>query len=291
MATTSLTEYSNEQIDLIKRTIAKGATDDELALFIHQCKRTGLDPFSKQIFFIERRFKAGNEWKKKMEIQTSIDGFRLIAERSGKYAGQLGPYWCGDDGIWKDVWIGKTAPAASKVGIIHMDFKEPLYGVATWESYVQQKDGQPTFMWQKMPDVMLAKCAESLALRKAFPQELSALYSQDEMAQADTHDTKPVYTPPLTELPKPTIASPQRPPNQASMSTADLAYEFKALLALALEHDWTQGQIRSFCKLAFNIDSSNKLTREQLTIIHDAILEGSYYDIEKRYLAELKDSP
>lgn len=187
-----LVSFSAEQVNLLQRTIAAEATHDELALFVGQCKRTGLDPFTRQIYFMKakRPDRSGN---RKVTIMVSIDGFRLIASRSGQYAGQTPTQWCGKDGVWKDVWLEDAPPAAARVGVLRHDFKEPLYAVALYAEAVQmvdvwennQKTGQrvPNEQWKTRGAHMLGKVAEALALRKAFPNDLSGLYTSDEIAE------------------------------------------------------------------------------------------------------------
>jgi phage recombination protein Bet len=207
----TLAMWDREQLDVIKTLICPGASDAELALFGQVCSKTGLDPFSRQIYGLMRsqRQQVNGEWKtvEKLSIQTSIDGFRLIAERSGKYGGQVGPQWCGQDGVWRDVWLDHEYPAAARVGVIRTDWREPLYAVARWDSFVQTyKDRQTRqdvvgTMWQRMPDVMLAKVAESLALRRAFPAELSGLYTSEEMQQAENSAPRAETGPRVRDIP------------------------------------------------------------------------------------------
>jgi phage recombination protein Bet len=220
---TEITKFnrSREQVELIKRTVCKGATDDELELFIRQCERTGLDPFARQIYAIKRW--DANVGGEVMQTQVSIDGLRSLAESTETMAGQDPPQWCGPDGLWRDVWLDAQPPRAAMVTVCRATpgsmRMARFTAVALYDSYCQRKkNGSPTRMWEQMAPEMLAKCAEALALRKGFPAKLSGLYTGDEMGQAsnpgsDQHTSTetPLEAPetarhPVRVLPPPTGA-------------------------------------------------------------------------------------
>ena len=187
---------SREKIELIKQTVARGATDLELQLFFHACERTGLDPLMKQIYAIKRwDAKLGKE---AMAIQTGIDGYRIIAERTGRYAPGPRTIFSYND---KNELVSAVASVKKQTadGSWHIVEHE-----AFWDEYVQKtKDGSVTSMWQQKGHIMLGKCAESGCLRKAFPAELAGVYTHEEMMQADnepktvqSQDNGPTEVPP-----------------------------------------------------------------------------------------------
>jgi phage recombination protein Bet len=169
--------FSDEKIKLMKDTICKDSTDNEFELFLHACKRTGLDPFMKQIHAVKRW--DSTLGRTSMTVQTGIDGYRLIAERTKKYSPGREPSYTYDAN-------GKLESATAYVKKMTPDGTwHEISASAYYSEYVQKKkDGSPVSMWANMPRNQLAKCAEALALRKCFPAELSGLYTTDEMAQS-----------------------------------------------------------------------------------------------------------
>lgn len=158
------------------------APEGDQQLFLHVAQRSGLDPFAKQIYLIPRW--DGKAQRNKWTIQTSIDGLRVIRDRIGKFEG-LTTEWCGQDGVWRDVWLSKDKPAAARVSVYVKGFQVPVRGIALWREYAQTlKSGDLTAMWAGKSTVMIAKCAEAIAYRQAFPQDFSGLYVAEEMPAA-----------------------------------------------------------------------------------------------------------
>ena len=192
--TTALTRrdgaLSDEDIQLIKKQVCPDQTPDrEFEMFIRQCNRTGLDPLHKQIYLL----KVGG----KFHIMTSIDGARLTAQRSGQYEGQVGPYWCGDDGEWSEVWPkSKGSPVAAKVGVLRKGAREPTWGVAHWDEY--QGTGP---VWKTKPRLMLAKCFdnETEVLTTNGFKLFEEMEPEDQVLQVDENGLSPVKAEPFVQ--------------------------------------------------------------------------------------------
>lgn len=183
-------KLTRAQVDVIKSQIAKGATDDELKMFLYVCERTKLDPFTKQVHFVKR-------WDSKLgkevgAVQVGIDGLRSIAERTGDYAGNDDPVFDGTITVGDKPQINVPEKATVTVYKMVQGQRYPFTASAKWKSYYPgDKVG---FMWRKLPELMLGKCAEALALRKAFPSVMSGLYVAEEMGQAQTVSATVVET-------------------------------------------------------------------------------------------------
>ena len=156
--------------------IPAGTPPATIKFFAKVCYEKKLSPFSNQIHLIKR----GDKYS----IQTGIDGLRAIADRTGLYAGSDDCVY--DEGLSHYEMIEKKRdhPVVAKVTVYKMVGKErvPFTASAIWNEYAPQQDAMK-FMWKKMGFLMLGKCAEALALRKAFPDELSSLYTEEEMHQ------------------------------------------------------------------------------------------------------------
>lgn len=176
-------KLTRPQVDLIKRTIAKGSDDDELKLFIQVCKGANLNPFLKQAFLVPRW--DSREGREVRAVQVSIDGFRSIAESSGNYAGNDDPVFKGE----KEIEVPRGKEKTEKIVVPLEAFvtiykviqgqRYPFTATARWEEYYP--GSKVGFQWHIRPKLMLGKCAEALALRKAFPKLLSGMYAQEEM--------------------------------------------------------------------------------------------------------------
>lgn len=176
--------FDNRQVSLLRDTICKGATADEFQMFAHICKKTGLDPFMKQVFPVKR-------WDAKlkrevMTIQTSIDGYRLLADRTGRYAPGREPTF-----VLKADGSLLSATAYVKKQTADGTWHE-IAATAFYDEYCQKfmdkgtGEMKATKFWADMPHSQTAKCAEALALRKAFPAEMSGIYTKEEMQQSET---------------------------------------------------------------------------------------------------------
>jgi len=171
-------KFSPAQFSLIKAQCAKDFTDDEFLFFAQFATSKGLNPLAKEIY----------AWKQQGKIifVTSIDGFRKKAGESGRYNGRTAPEWMDEQGNWSSAWIGNKPPAACRVGVRLVGHPEPTYATVMWREF-----SRDTPTWKAMPAHMLAKVAESHALRAAFPDSLAGIYTEDEVPRTEAAPGEP----------------------------------------------------------------------------------------------------
>lgn len=197
-------QQKRELKQLLLKDKADQVSDAQFAVFAEVCKRTGLDPFLKQIWLLPT--------SQGMVTHIGIDGLRQIAIRDGQFDAQDGPYWCGKDGRWLDVWLSDTPPAACKVGVKRLGSTAFTYAVVTYREF---KGVSPN--WTQKAAHMLAIRAEGHALRKAFQGELSGVHQAVrrvpgavvEIGDGDGSDEPtPLPAPAATVTPMSSVSSP-----------------------------------------------------------------------------------
>jgi phage recombination protein Bet len=221
---------STDQLDLVKRTVANGATDAELKLFLFDCARQGVHPLDRLLHFTKR--------KGKYVPITSIDLMRTRAADTGEYAGS-------DDATFEYDATDDSGrvPARARVTVWRLvqHVRSPFTASARWDEYCPPSGNDQDLMWRKMPHTMLAKCAEALALRKGFPRQLAGLYAAEELEQAGEDDAPPSAPPPPAR-PAPVTS----PVTQPSPTAADLAEA--AVLITKVDLPWAgqKGNAKAF---------------------------------------------
>lgn len=192
------TWWTARQLGALRALGLEKTPDGDLMVFFHFCQKTGLDPFSKQIYLLDKRSKKEGQWVVNWVIVVGIDGFRVNAQRAADRRGITLEY---EETVWYDhksgkheVWLGgedgTELPAAAKVVVVKVmpdGTRLRIPGMAKFESYAgygkNQKTGERYLMsqWGTMPDHMIEKCAEAFALRRAFANDLGGIYIEEEI--------------------------------------------------------------------------------------------------------------
>lgn len=181
------TEFNAPQLAALERMGLRGVPQGDLDLFLHRCKHTGLDPFERQISLIPQR-RTVIQWPNGQRLEefvteyvthTNIDGYRVLgnrlAEERGDELDQEEAFWCGPDGRWVDIWLDRENPPVAAKFTIVKNGKAKTGKVHYSEYFQADEDGEPNATWRKRPAGQLAKCAEALAWRMAYPQDFSGM--------------------------------------------------------------------------------------------------------------------
>lgn len=183
--TTTNTPSLDEVIRVLENSLYPGAKRESIELVLAYCRANGLDPMLKPVHIVPTNVKLPNgkyEWRD--ILMPGIADYRIKAARSGEYGGKSEPEF-GPDVTATLNGTAVTYPSWCRITIQRIVQGQAREFSATerWlENYATagRDDEAPNRMWKKRPYGQLAKCAESQALRMAFP-EFSAGYTAEEM--------------------------------------------------------------------------------------------------------------
>lgn len=239
---------------IVKSQVAPPQCPDEaVALYFARCKQVGADPMGKMLYIVNRRSKTDGQYVDNWRIESYIDFFRSAAVGTGEYDGQEGPQWCGDDGVWLDEWLRDMPPTAARIKVFRKGVTHVPWTVARFNAYYGSGSN---FLEKKLGEVLIAKVAEALAIRRAFPQQLAGIYTAEEMKQAD--DSRTVYPTGITpgaDEPSP-AALPETAAGEERAAKAAAALEKPDGKALRKAYDTLQmlGESRSMGHYLFDND-------------------------------------
>ena len=251
-----------KHLELIKTQIAKKATPEEFDLFIMMARRTRLDPLLKQLYFMKYKDNrksaeagchcygectCGKAVYSPATYVTSIDGYRIIAHRTNDFAGIDEPEYTRPN--------PNSLPTHCTVKVWRKSSSRPFSATVKFSEYTTGKQ-----MWASMPETMIAKVAEAHALRKAFPQDLSGIYTTDEMDQADK--ATPIATDSKRQVAAKSSATPAAAPEQApaKLMTAGQLVMIQAILK---RKGHTVEKLKDFVFRAFKITTLKVMTYAQ----------------------------
>lgn len=273
-------EFTQEQRRMILTSFLNGASEQEAAVLMELARVRRLNPITRQIHFVKRwdSQKRAEVWS----AQVGIDGFRAIAERTGLYDGQDEPEFEYD---------AKGELRLTRVRVYRKDWGRPAVGVAHFDEYAQRRgDGSLTKMWAEKPHIMLAKCAEALAFRKAFPEDTSGLYAPEEMQADQERETNeaPRRAPAVEVLPP--ESGTRTAPVQASAKTAKEPEQPKTAAASRARaaRIWAQAKAKglgnkevfaAFCKKTLGADSESKNWTEAEMMLLEGALSAHEVDV------------
>lgn len=188
----ALVTWTGKQLSLIRQTVARDCNPAEFDMFVHTCRALRLDPLRRQAHAFV--FSKNDAAKRQLTIVTSISGYRSIAERTGAYR---------PDDKAPRYEMGEKNADSNPLGIIRCEvtvYKHshgewwPVVGEAWWDEYVPLYDGKIDKFktgWTKMPRIMIAKCAEANALRKAWPDNFAGVHEESEVDRSHSIDLMP----------------------------------------------------------------------------------------------------